>query len=317
MRIIHGIRSIGRFRRPVVALGVFDGVHAGHRAIISFCVKHARAVGGTSVVVTFWPHPGRQEHLYSLSHRLRLIAELGVDVCVVIRFTASFRKRSPGAFIREFLAGRLGAYLVCVGENFRFGYRAQGTADELLRQSRALGFQARVFRVKRVRGVRVSSTLIRSCIRAGNLARASRLLGRPVSIFGTVVHGRGYGTRLGFPTANIHPHHEIVPAAGVYAVRVMLKEKMMRGVCYIGPVPHFLRRASDASRAAAGAVEVHIFNFHRMLYGRDIEVQFLKRIRPRLEFSEPGALRTRIRQDIQTAHAWFARHKALLNPSSF
>ncbi len=302
MKIVHGIRGIGRYPKPVVALGVFDGVHAGHRAIISFCVMRARAVGGTSVVVTFWPHPGREKHLSSLSHRLRLIEELGVDVCVVIRFTASLKRRSPGVFSRDFLAGTLGAYLVCVGENFRFGYRARGTPRELRRQAKALGFMVRVFRVKRVGGVRVSSTLIRACIRAGDIARASRLLGRPVSILGTVVHGRGYGSRLGFPTANIHPHHEIVPAAGVYAVRVTIAKKTMPGVCYIGPAPRFLRRVF---RPDADAVEVHILDFHRVLYGENIEVQVLKRIRERMEFAGPLALAARIQQDIHVARSWF------------
>jgi len=303
MKIITGLRRVPRCARPVVALGVFDGVHAGHREIIGFCVGRARALRGTSVIVTFWPHPGKEEHLYSLSHRLRLFAEMGVDVCVVIRFTPSFAAMSAEAFIRRVLVGKIGASLVCVGSNFRFGSRAAGTVRTLKRFAAALGFGVKVFPMKAVGAHAVSSTLIRACVRRGDLRRASRLLGRPVSIFGTVERGRAYARVLGFPTANVNPHHEVIPPPGVYAVHVVLGARARCGVCYIGPAPRFLRGTRKEDPVS---IEVHIFDFKKMIYGLDIEVQFFARIRNRMEFSSPLRLSEQIQKDIHAARSWFS-----------
>jgi riboflavin kinase / FMN adenylyltransferase len=308
MKIISGLQRIPRYANPVVALGVFDGVHAGHREIIGFCVRRARAVRGTSCIVTFWPHPGKEELLYSLSHRLRLFEEMGVDVCVVIRFTTSFSRMSPNAFIRRVLVGSIGAHLVCVGNNFRFGSSAAGTVHTLTQSASLFGFGIKIFPMKAIGAFPVSSTRIRKCVRRGELRRARRLLGRPVSVFGTVERGKAYGRELGFPTANVNPHHEVIPPSGVYVVSVILRKSIKRGVCYIGPSPEFLRTRRRVRTEYPDSVEVHILDFKKMMYGLDIEVQFLAKIRGRMEFPSPRGLAAQIEKDIHAARSWFSLH---------
>jgi riboflavin kinase/FMN adenylyltransferase len=151
----------------VVALGVFDGVHIGHRKVIAGAVRRARRVGGTSIAVTFWPHPQREETLHSLTHRLRILEQLGVDVCVVLRFTPSLAKMPPETFVAKIIAGRLRAKEVFVGSNFRFGKNAAGDITLLRRLGRTNGFRVRVFTPVTYRGRRVSSTAIRALINRG------------------------------------------------------------------------------------------------------------------------------------------------------
>lgn len=307
MKVVDGLQGIRCYSRPVVALGVFDGVHAGHREIIAFCVRRARAVNGTSVIVTFWPHPGKQGHLYSLPHRLRLLDAMGVDVCIVLRFTPAFSRISAADFVRRVLVDKIGARLVCVGNNFRFGSRAAGSVSTLKKYAALFGFGVRIFPIKKIGALPVSSSYIRRCVTSGDLKTARRLLGRPVSVFGTVERGHAYGRKIGFPTANVNPHHEVIPPRGVYAVNVMVGGRQMRGVCYIGPAPAFVRRGST-HRAGSDNVEVHIIGFKGDLYRQDIEVQFLMKLRDRLEFATSSGLKARIREDIHKAYSWFSRH---------
>lgn len=281
-------------RPAAVAIGVFDGVHRAHRRIISCAVRTARSHGWRSVVLTFWPHPSGQASLFSLKHRLRMIAELGADEVIVCRFTARFARQSPEAFARDLLAGKLRARQVCVGENFRFGRRAGGTVGMLRQLGRRYGFSVRAYGLMRYRGRAISSTAIRSLITAGRLGDASRLLGRPVSVFGTVVPGRKIGRTLGFPTANIDPHHEVLPPAGVYAVRVLVGKKRCAGMCYIGTRPTF-------GKSARLSVEVHLFGVSACLYDRDIEIFFVRRIRPDRRFPSAAGLASRIRRDALAA----------------
>ena len=141
MKIIYGINNIGKISKPVVALGVFDGVHRGHRRILKSAVDKARAIGGTSAVLTFWPHPQKQGSLYSLEHRLRLIAESGIDVCIVVNFTRHFARIPAEDFIKDILADKIGAKYVYVGKNFRFGKKAQGGFALLRKMGGGFGFR--------------------------------------------------------------------------------------------------------------------------------------------------------------------------------
>jgi riboflavin kinase/FMN adenylyltransferase len=278
-------------RGSVVAIGVFDGVHRAHRRIIASAVRQARAMHAASVVLTFWPHPAGRQSLYSLQHRLRMVAELGVSRTVVVRFTRSFAGLSPEAFIRAVLVKRLHARRVYVGENFRFGRQASGTVVTLKQYAARYGYSVRSFAVMKYHGRTISSTAIRTLISAGKLSAARLLLGRPVSVFGTVIKGRALGRVLGFPTANIDPHHEILPPCGVYAVRVCVGRRRVNGMCYIGTRPTFDRSGRRLS------IEAHLFDFNGRLYGRDIEIFFVRRIRPDKRFSSADALVKRIRLD--------------------
>lgn len=307
MKVIYGVRHIPKFIRPVVAIGVFDGVHAGHQEIVRAVIRKARRIHGTSVVLTFWPHPQGKPSLYSLEHRLKLFSEAGVKACVVVCFSRHFARMSASDFITHVLLSKVHAHYLYVGENFRFGKNAQGTPSLLRDAAKINKFKVKVFKVREINGREVSSTYIRGLIKKGDLARAQKFLGRPVSILGRVIRGISLGKKLGYPTANIDPHHEIIPAQGVYAVRVIVGSKKFNGACYIGPRARYISTFSSSGNRLKSAkkekgeienIEVNIFNFKRTIYGKSIEVQFVKKIRSPKVFDSFFPLIAQIKQDI-------------------
>lgn len=291
MKVIYDISGTKKYKNAVLGLGVFDGVHLAHRYILKEVVKKARDIKGVSVAVTFWPHPQKEESLYSLEHRLRLIGELGIDVTVVINFNKKFSQLEAEDFIRDILVAKLGARYVYVGKNFRFGRYAKGDCRLLEKLSKVCRFKVKVFDVIKINNRTVSSTYIRRLITKGKLDLASRLLARPVSIFGTVIKGTALGRMLGFPTANINPHHEIVPPSGIYAVRVMRGKKKLFGACYIGTKP-------TIKKSGKKNIEVYLFNFNENIYGEDLDVQFIKKIREDRKFATKDALVDQIKKDV-------------------
>jgi riboflavin kinase/FMN adenylyltransferase len=312
MKVIFGLRRFKKVARPVVTLGVFDGLHRGHLKIISRAVRTARRIKGKSVVVTFYPHPQAQKSLYSLKHRIRLLREQGVDICVVIKFTGAFSRISAAEFVENILVEKIRPLYVYVGENFTFGRGGLGGAEALKRYSHTYAFKLKVFSPARSGARPISSTAIRSLIRGGDLTRAGRLLGRRVSVLGKVTSGSGIGRTLGFPTANITPHHEVLPPPGIYAARVSLNNKFFAGACYIGSKPTLKRRY----RAAAPAVhiEVHIFDFRRNIYGKELEVEFIKKIREDRKFSSREALVKRISKDVFLAQKILHHNISVFQP---
>lgn len=308
MKIIHGLSQIKRYPKPVVALGVFDGVHLGHRAILQAVARKARVVRGTSMALTFFPHPQGQSSLYSLEHRLRLLAELGIDVCVVIKFSRAFAKIPAENFIKDILVKKINAHYVYVGKNFRFGKSASGDFWLLKRYSQNYGFRLKGFEVIKSNHRNISSTYIRGLIGAGNLELAKKLLAHPVSVFGTVIKGTSLAAKMGFPTANINPHHEILPPSGIYAVRVILNKNKLNGVCYIGRRPTFSMQSLRGKIKNLKHVEVHIFNFNKNIYGKNLEIQFFKKIRDEKKFSSALPLVTQIKKDIKISQKLFSRH---------
>jgi len=233
MKVIHGINKIRKFRKPVVALGVFDGVHLGHRSILKAVVDKARSIKGTSIVVTFWPHPQKEGSIYSLEHRLRLIGGIGVDTCIVISFNKRFAQIQADNFIRDILVNKIGAQHIYIGCNFRFGRKAEGDLKTLEKLSSICNFKVKAFDIVKINNQPISSTYIRRLITRGELNSAGKLLSRPVSVLGTVIKGSSLASRLGFPTANINPHHEVLPPSGIYAVSVIFNNNKLKGVCYI------------------------------------------------------------------------------------
>jgi len=314
MKIIFGVKKIRKLRSPVIALGVFDGVHLGHRNILQAVVKKARQIKGTSLVLTFFPHPQGKESLYSLEHRLRLIAELGVDVCIVVNFTGSFAKISAQDFIAKILVEKIRASFVYVGRNFRFGSQAGGDNKLLVKEAKRYKFRIKIFKVVKFGALAISSTAIRGLIKNSKIKEAQELLGRRVSVLGTVTRGSRLGRLLGFPTANIKAQHEVIPPAGIYAVKIILKpgdgsifpESSSRkiepspcfsgekydGICYIGTRPT-VQLKNRATR-----IEVHIFDFHKNIYGKALEIQFVKLIRQDQKFASLKDLSFQIQKDI-------------------
>jgi len=291
MKVIFGLNKLKKFKKPVVALGVFDGVHLGHRKILKSASAKARSIKGTSIALTFWPHPQKEESLYSLEHRLRLIRELGIDVCIVVNFNKSFAGISADSFVKNILGKKIRAAQVYVGRNFRFGKNAEGDVRTLKRLSAVYNYKLKIFRVMRTHNQPISSTYIRSLIKKGRLPAARRLLSRPVAVLGTVARGMRIGRKLGFPTANINPHHEVIPPKGVYAVRIIFEAKSFYGTCYIGSKPTLNRRNKKLY------IEAHIFNLRKNIYAKFLEIQFIKKLRVDKKFPSLDTLAKQIQID--------------------
>lgn len=305
MRVVHGLRGFKRSAKATaLAIGVFDGLHIGHRKIIERVVRDAKKLKVKSVVLTFDPHPAKVLHpknhgvpsLISIGHRIKLIEELGVDILVVMDFSRALADLAPEDFARKVLADKLGAREVCVGDNFYFGKGCAAGVDDLNRFGRLFGFKVNVVKSIRMGRNIVSSSLIRKLITSGELRKASKLLGRRVSVLGTVISGARLARELGYPTANLNPHHEVVPPGGVYAVFVKFKEKTYKGVLNIGLRPTFY-----SPRDRESAIEVHIFDFKGKIYGHDLEVFFVKKLRDEAVFAGKDDLVRQIKKDEEAA----------------
>ncbi len=292
MKVIYGLKHFKTLRKkPVVALGVFDGFHRGHQRVIVNLLKEAGKLHTQSLIVTFFPHPQKQLALYSLPHRLKLLEEAGVDLCLVIRFSRAFRGIPAREFLQRILIKKINPAVVFIGRNFTFGRNAGGNWQMLRDCSCAGKFKLRVINVSVYKGTPVSSSHIRSLIKGGNFLRAQELLGRPITVFGRVTRGCRLGRILGYPTANVNPDHEVIPPFGVYAVRVRLSSGLFSGVCYIGSRP-------TVSSSTKTNIEVYIFGFKKNLYHHKIQIEFIRRIRPQKRFSSIQALTHRIKKDI-------------------
>lgn len=295
LKIYHGLGDKRlKPRARSVAIGVFDGVHRGHRAILSGAIQAAKRRGLSPMVVTFHPHPQavlrmekRPAILLSLPHRLRLFEEIGVREVVLVRFNKAFSRIPHEIFLKKL--HRIGMRALCVGSDFRFGCGGKGDAAYLKRAASTGNFALRLVRPLKDQKDTISSTHIRKLIEKGELEKAGRMLGRPVSVYGTVVHGRGRGKKIGFPTANLNPHHETLPPAGVYAAWGRLGRRKLKGLIHIGRRPTFKDRQSS--------LEVHLLGFHEDIYGRDIELLFVRKLRDIIPFRTPAELSAAIRRD--------------------
>ena len=219
-----------------------------------------------------------------------------MDRCVVIRFNRRFSNLSPERFVKGILVDRLNAARVVVGDNFVFGNGQKGSPATLKRLGRRYDFSVESIKPVKAGSRVISSSHIRHLISMGDLSAAARLLGRPVSVLGTVIHGDKRGRIIGYPTANINPHHESIPRSGVYAVKIKLQNKLFNGILNIGRCPTF-----KPYKDAEPTIEVHIFNFKRTIYGRDLEIFFVKEIRRERHFADKQDLIRQIRSDAKKA----------------
>lgn len=289
-------------KRPAVALGVFDGLHCGHQRIISRLIKEAKRIRTISLVATFFPHPQNEDLLYSLPHRLKLLEESGVDLCLVIRFTRALREMTAEEFLKKILLKKINPAAVFIGRNFTFGRNAEGDWRLLKEYSGREKFKLFVMDMLELKGKQVSSSRIRDLIRSGKFPQASKLLGRPVTIFGKVTRGYSLGKRLGYPTANVDAEHEVIPPFGVYSVKVNFAGRHSGGICYIGNRPTVSSSERSKSKGQAG-IETHIFGFKGNLYGRKIQIEFVKKIRSQKKFASVRELARQIKKDIRLCAA--------------
>jgi riboflavin kinase/FMN adenylyltransferase len=303
MWIVRGLGSYAPDAPPsVLALGAFDGIHLGHRAILGTAVARARARGLQAVACTFDPHPmevlqpGRAPlPITTLDERLALIGPTGIDGSVVLGFDRAMAAVEPEAFVRTTLLGLLRAQEIVVGFNHTFGRGAGGNAKLLRTLGDTLGFQAHVVPPLTLDGVPVSSTEIRGALQQGDVERAARFLGRAYDVAGDVVQGAGRGRTLGFPTANVAPERPLLVKTGVYACRVERDGASLEAVANVGVRPTF----GDLGLA----LEVHLLDFTGDLYGERLRVAFTRRLRDERKFPSVEALREQIAADVEAARA--------------
>ncbi len=305
MRCIESFDKITRpFNNAVITIGNFDGVHIGHQALFHEVIEQADAIGGTSMAMTFHPHPNRvlnqNNHppLITLyEQKKELIESTGIDVLICAPFTREFADITARSFVEDLLVKQIGMKAIVVGKDYTFGRNREGNIDYLKQYAQPLGYKVIVagwIQDAKTRALRVSSTRIRKLVMAGKMQEARQLLGRFYQIRGTVTTGRGRGNKLlGCPTANITLQDELAPDNGVYVVTVTWQGKRYIGVANIGYSPTFDDHLFT--------VEVHIIDFKKNIVGEKIQVDFIDRIRGEIKFSDLTALSDQIQKDIEVA----------------
>jgi len=302
MQTIESLEELKGISEPLhLALGVFDGVHIGHQAVISVAVEAARKHGGMAGVLTFEPHPIRvlapekapRRILASIQHKKDLLEDLGVDVLIVIRFTPEFASWGAREFLRALKNSAEHLKTLTMGEDWKFGAKRSGNLEVLQEFGEEYGVDVCAAGSVRLAGERVSSTRIRQAIRDGNLEAASDMLGRPYTVWGTVVTGRKLGRTIGFPTANLRVYNEQLPPDGVWVVEVVLDHgKIYRGAGNLGVRP------TVEGEGAEKLLEIYLLDFSGDLYGREMEVRFLAFVRGEQKFSSLDVLKEQILKDV-------------------
>ena len=304
MLVVRGHQNAPAWNGAAVAIGNFDGVHVGHRALIRRARELAEAHDARAVALTFDPHPSAllaPQHapvmLSSLARRIELLGEAGADAVVVEPFTRELAGRAPNAFVDDVLLEALRARAIVVGYDFTYGQGRSGTTDALRAHGNRAGVEVDVLAPVEVDGEVASSSRVRAHLRDGDLARAERLLGRRWDVDGVVVHGAKRGRALGIPTANIRPDSDLPLRAGIYAVTLGVESGAPKpAVASLGTNPTFVE-------GGGLVLEVHVLDFDGDLYDRHVRTTFVSRIRDEARFASVDALIAQIHQDIVTARA--------------
>lgn len=304
MRIFRSLTGLKEsYPNVTVALGNFDGIHLGHQKLIGEAVSIAHGIKGTATVLTFEPHPLmilRPElapaMLLDIQSKQRKIAELGVDLLMLLPFTINFARLTPEDFIKEILVNELNVKNIVVGYNYSFGHKGLGNPETLAHYADEFGYSLKVIPPVMVGNQVISSSLIRNKLAEGDVLAARQLLGYYPFTEGTVVMGERRGNTLGFPTANIDcPEGMMVPAKGVYSVHVILNQETYLGVANVGSKPTFHGHNHPTN------IEVHLLDFCGDLYGKQIKVQYVRKLRDEKKFSCVTELVTQIETDVQSA----------------
>ena len=305
MQLIENLDEIKTaFKNAVITIGNFDGVHIGHQALFHEVIEKADAIDGTSIAMTFEPHPirvlkqnGHPPLITLYDQKVELIEKSGIDVLIVVPFTKAFAEITAKQYVLDILIERIGAQVIIVGEDYTFGKNHEGNINLLRSYAEALDIQVEVLDwipISKKTTDRISSTRIRKLVMDGKVHDAHKLLGRHYQIKGEVVTGRNRGGKLlGFPTANMNLHDELSPKLGVYAVTVESMGRIHKGVANIGYSPTF--------EDLEFTVEVHILDFDNDIYGQNIRVNFIQRIRDEIKFSSIDELSDQIREDVEFA----------------
>ncbi len=303
MQIYYDLETPAEFfQESIVTVGVFDGLHIGHQAVIHHVLTQSKKFRLASVVLTFDPPPLAflvpekcPPALTTLPKKIEILEHLGVDAVVFARFDAYLQQMSPDTFVQQVLLQRLYARQVIIGYDWQFGKGRSGNAEALKQLGERYQFGVTIVGSIQLHGAPVHSTRIREAISKSNLDLVSELLGRRYSIMGEIVQGEGRGRQIGFPTANIDAGNQMLPPSGVYASQVKLEGCMFDGVTNMGTRPTF-----DGEKFQ---IETHLFDFEKIVYGKEIEIFFIEKIRTEQKFPNPETLIDQIKQDIVQAKA--------------
>lgn len=298
---VHTDLSNFNANNPIVTIGMFDGVHTGHRQLLSQLTEKAQEVNGESVVVTFWPHPrmvlkqdeDKLRFLTSPEERTKLFSQLGIDHLVLIPFSLELANLTAQEFIKQILKEKLNIHHLMVGYNHRFGKGRQHSFEEYQEFAKQYNFSISLVQAVLTDGMKTSSTDIRNHLLAGKMEEANKILGYSYSLSGRVIGGQQLGRRIGYPTANIEVEepYKLIPPDGVYAVNVRVEGKQFGGMLNIGVRPTVNHNVDKRS------LEVHIFDFNRDIYSEEVEIQFITRVRDEQKFNNVDELIAQIQKD--------------------
>lgn len=308
MRIFNSFDEVDKISSPVLTIGTFDGVHIGHQKIIKQLKKEALQLGGESVLFTFYPHPRMVlfpdahglQLLTTQEEKLKLLELSGIDNVIVQPFTFDFSRLTALEFVRDYLVNKLHVKKLIIGYDHQFGKNREGSIDFLRAIADVYEFEVIEIPAQDIDDVNVSSTKIRDALKSGDVETAGNYLGRPYSLTGEVVHGKELGRTIGFPTANIHVSDDtkLIPANGVYAVKVTALGASFNGMLNIGNRP-------TVNATVDRSIEVHIFDFDSLIYDSKITIEFIRFIRQEKEFPSIEALRSQLQEDEQSIRAIF------------
>ncbi len=299
MKIFYGIQSIKKInKKTAIAMGVFDGLHLGHRKVIKNLTSYAHEMGFKSLVITFEPHPEKIwkkkpiRYINSLKQRLDLISKMGIDYCLVINFSHSFSLLKAEDFILKVLKGKLNLGAMVVSEDYRFGYLAKGDSQLLSKLSISFNFKLKIIKPLKISGQIVNSTHVRKLLSQKKLSQATKLLTREYFIEGNVIKGTQIGRKIGFPTVNISESENILIPEGVYAIKVQVNNKQYPAVANIGFKPtvnHELKKRH---------IELHLLNFKGHFRYKKVQVYFVKWLRDEHHFKSIPDLQKAIAADV-------------------
>lgn len=301
---VHSDISTFKAHDAVVTIGMFDGVHTGHRQLLRQLTDKAKELGGEAVVITFWPHPrmvlnqdaDQLRFLTSPEERTKLFSQLGIDHLLLVPFTTELANLTAEEFIKQFLVDQVGIRHLLVGYNHRFGKGRQHSFEEYQQFAEKYGFSISMVEAVLTEGLKTSSTDIRNHLLKGDVVNANKILGYPFTITGRVVGGQQLGRRIGYPTANIQVEepYKLIPPDGVYACYIKVEGKRFGGMLNIGFRPTINHNVDHRS------LEVHIFDFNRDIYSEEVELEFVKRVRDEQKFPNLEALKSQLKSDEAT-----------------
>ena len=308
MEVFTNIDNIN-IEQSAICVGTFDGLHLGHKVVIDKTIAHAKDLGIKSLVFTFWPHPLEIIHsnkkifyLNTFQEKIDLFSNLGIDYLVLFPFDKDFSTKTSKEFIKDFLVDKLNMKFFVIGYDHQFGKEREGKYEKVINCAKELNFGIERIEQQSVNEEFVSSTKIRDLIKEGELELANSLLGYTYFTSGEVEKGMRIGSKIGFPTANIKiASNKIMPKAGVYCVRIEIKDEIFDGIANLGYKPT-IQEYKDLS------LEVHIFNFNNNLYSKNIKISFYKKIRDEIKFNNLELLKSQIKIDKEVGINYFKKH---------